>query len=264
VLGFLSKSGNHQFKKYVYSGAITAVMASAILALLFRALSIEFEGATEQIFEGVIMIATSIMLGFMILWLVRFKTNVGKIKSEIATHANRNYGWGIFSLVFLSVFREGVETVLFFIGLNVQANPESLIGGAIGFIVAFVLCYAIFAGTVRLNFKTFFNITSALLLLIAAGLMAHGVHEMNEAKIIPEVIEHVWDVNPDAPQAEEGIYPALHEKGLVGRLLTAVFGYNGNPSLTEVIAYWMYLIIVALLWYSFERRNKQAELAKAQ
>jgi len=73
-------------------------------------------------------------------------------------------------------------------------------------------------------------VTGVLLLLFAAGLVAHGVHEFNEAGWIPAVIEHVWDINP-----------YLNEKSAPGEILKALFGYNGNPSLTEVLAYLAYL-----------------------
>ena len=80
--------------------------------------------------------------------------------------------------------------------------------------------------------------TSFLLILFAAGLVAHGVHEFNEVGWIPPVIEHVWDINP-----------ILDEKSGVGEILKAMIGYNGNPSLTEIISYLAYWGIVLLaLW----------------
>ena len=74
-----------------------------------------------------------------------------------------------------------------------------------------------------------------LLILFAAGLVAHGVHEFNEVGWIPSVIEHVWDINP-----------IIDENGTFGAMLKALFGYNGNPSLTEVIAYLAYFAAIIL------------------
>jgi len=88
------------------------------------------------------------------------------------------------------------------------------------------LGYVLFASTYRLNLQRFFQITNILLLLFAAGLLAHGVHEFNEAGIIPGVIEPVYDINW-----------LLSDKSPVGLMLTAMFGYNGNPSLTEMLTY---------------------------
>lgn len=252
VLGALKKAGSTQYYRVVFAGALSAVLGSFILTAIFKTIKLKFEGSAEFIFEGVTMIITSILLAFMILWLVRFKTNAGQIKSELQGHINSNRSIGIFSLIFFSLFREGLETVLFFIGLDLAAETDVVLGAFMGLSAALGLCYAIFAGIIKLNFRLFFNITTFILLLIAAGLMAHGVHELNEAGFIPSIIDHVWDINPE--KNADGSYPALHEKGNIGSFFQALFGYNGNPSLTEVISYIIYLLIVGGLWINFEKK----------
>jgi high-affinity iron transporter len=74
-----------------------------------------------------------------------------------------------------------------------------------------------------------------LLLFFAAGLLAHGVHEFQEAAILPLTIEHVWDINS-----------ILNEKSVLGEMLNVLFGYNGNPSLLEVISYTVYWIVALI------------------
>lgn len=86
--------------------------------------------------------------------------------------------------------------------------------------------------------------TNILLILFAAGLVAYGVHELNEAGWIPSVVEHVWDINH-----------ILNEKSQMGLILKALFGYNGNPSLTEVIAYLTYIGIMSATYLRFQRRD---------
>jgi high-affinity iron transporter len=100
--------------------------------------------------------------------------------------------------------------------------------------------YLIYASTTQLNVRHFFNITSVLLLLFAAGLLAHGIHEFQEAGLIPTVNAQVWDTNH-----------VLDENSTLGQMLKAVFGYNGDPSLEEVVGYVGYWIVVILglrLW----------------
>jgi len=106
----------------------------------------------------------------------------------------------------------------------------------------------------KINIKRFFTITSILLILFAAGLVAHGVHELQEATVIPTVIEHLWEMNP--PANLDGTYPILHEKGYIGSILKGLFGYNGNPSLIEVLSYFLYLVVVFLLWRNIERVHR--------
>jgi len=112
---------------------------------------------------------------------------------------------------------------------------------------AAILGWVLFTSTKRLSLRGFFSATNFLLIIFAAGLVGLGVHEFNEAGVIPSIIEHVWDVN--------GI---LSDKSEAGLLLKALVGYNGNPSLTEVSAYIMY--VVALVAIVFTRRNKQSSV----
>jgi high-affinity iron transporter len=102
-----------------------------------------------------------------------------------------------------------------------------------------------------LNLRSFFRMTNVLLIIFAAGLVAVGVHEFNEAGLIPEVIEHVWDVN--------GV---LSDQSELGLLLKALLGYNGNPSLTEVIAYLAYVCGIAA--YVLTRKQSAMALLPAK
>ncbi|MCK4755850.1 FTR1 family protein, partial [candidate division WOR-3 bacterium] len=112
--------------------------------------------------------------------------------------------------------------------------------------------YLIFIGSMKINIKKFFDITSILLILFAAGLVAQGIHELQEAKIIPTVIEHLWDINPLVNT--DGSYPLLHEKGYIGSILKGLFGYNGNPALIEVLSYLAYGTIVFMLWRKISKK----------
>jgi high-affinity iron transporter len=104
-----------------------------------------------------------------------------------------------------------------------------------------------FKGIYRLDISKFFRYTSVLLILFCAGIVSTGVHAFNESGIIPYGIEHVWDLNP--PLNPDGSYPPLHENGLFGGSLKALMGYNASPSLTEVMAYFGYWIIIGTFVY---------------
>ncbi len=106
----------------------------------------------------------------------------------------------------------------------------------------------------KIDIKKVFLITGVLLVLFAAGLFAHGVHEFQEAGVVPVIIEHVWDINP--PLNVDGSYPLLHEKGAVGEIFKGLFGYNGNPSLLEVAAYIFYLLAIVVLYRNIDKLHK--------
>src|SRR5579864_5131647 len=91
----------------------------------------------------------------------------------------------------------------------------------------------IYRGSRRLDLRTFFNVTSVLLLLVGAGLLARGVGEFQEAAILPPLVAHLWDM-----------HAAIPETSVLGSLLQAVFGYISTPSLLQVAMYLAYLAVV--------------------
>lgn len=178
------------------------------------------------------MLLAAGVLTWMIFWMHNTAPN---LKAELEAKTKQAvYGKGrntLFALAFLAVFREGIELALFLLAVQEASSPlQTLIGALSGLGLAAVLGWVLFTSTRKLNLRNFFRVTNVLLIVFAAGMVAYGVHEFNEAGIIPSVIEHVWDVNH-----------ILNEKSEVGLLLKALTGYNGNPSLTEVIAYLVYL-----------------------
>jgi high-affinity iron transporter len=123
----------------------------------------------------------------------------------------------------------------------------TLVGTILGLSAAALVGWLIFASAVRLNLRMFFNVTSVLLLFFAAGLFGLAVHEFQEAGLLPMTIEQVWNLNA-----------VIDENAPLGLVLKALFGYNGNPSLLEVlgyVAYWV-LALVGVRWW-VNRRTGQ-------
>lgn len=92
----------------------------------------------------------------------------------------------------------------------------------------------------RLNLQHFFNVTSALLLIFAAGLFAHALHEFVELGWLPALADPVWNLKP-----------ILDDGSTVGSMLRVLVGYNDDPTLLEVVgylAYWGVLLIILNVW----------------
>ncbi len=257
ILSYLVKAKQTEYNNVVYIGVISGIVASIIGALLFTSIAGGFTGRAEKIFEGATMLIGAFLLTTMILWMMKQKHIARELEQKVAIKLNKTYKWSLFLLVFIAVLREGIETVIFLGASSLTAFTSinnTMLGALAGIIAAIFLGYTIFIGSMKINIKKFFNITGILLILFAAGLVAHGVHELQEATIIPTVIDHVWDINP--PINSDGSYPILHEKGYIGSILESLFGYNGNPSLIEVLSYFVYLILVFMLWRNIERVHK--------
>ncbi|MFZ1467225.1 MAG: FTR1 family protein [Anaerolineae bacterium] len=235
VLGVLRKLGHNREQVSVWQGAVAAIAVSLVAALLLYAVGLKMEGSAEQIFEGVTMLLAAAILTWMIFWM---QTQGRRINRELETGVRQavsgmggNKGhWALFSVAFIAVLREGIETALFLTATTFTAGGQAtLLGALLGLSAAAALGYILFATTRQLNVKRFFQVTSVLLILFAAGLVAHSIHEFNEVGWIPAVVEHLWDTN--------GL---LDENSGLGLILKALFGYNGNPSLTEVLGYVVY------------------------
>jgi high-affinity iron transporter len=244
VLSYLYYSKQQKYCNYVYSGAVAGLFASVLAAFLFESFLGGFE-ANEESFEGLVMLAAALLVTWLLLWLFS-KGPVNEMKENTKKLADSGSVIGLFLLSFIAVFREGVESVLFMYGILAGTGTISLFGALLGLSLAVLIGLLFFKFSLKFNFATFFRISALLLILLAAGLFSKGVHELQEAKVLPTYVEHVYDLNP-AQNADES-YPPLHEKGVIGSSLAALIGYDGNPSDLQVISYFAYLVFAFYLY----------------
>ncbi len=235
ILAYLNKVVSPKAKKFVWQGVLVGVIFSALVAFLFETYFGGFVGKSEELYEGVTMLVAAGLLTWMILWMMKQRNSIKKnIEAKVDAHVSKNYYFGLFLLSFVAVVREGVETVIFLQGARIQAEAEGvqvLMGALLGIFVAIVISYILFKGIAKIPLRKFFTFTTVLLILFAAGLVAHGVHEFQEAGVLATYNEHLWDLNS-----------ILNEKSGLGEFLKHLFGYNANPSFEEVVVYFAYLI----------------------
>jgi len=264
VLGALRKIRRTDLAPALWLGTLIAVGVSILAAVLLTLFGLNLEGNAEKIYEGFTMLIAAGILTWMIFWM---SGQARHLKGELEDGVNKaaaGYATGkraIFWLAFVAVVREGVElalfiTAAFFVGNNenVGLNTiQTLAGVVLGLGTSILLGWSLLATTVRLDLRRFFQVTGLLLILFAAGLVAHGVHEFNEISWIPSIVEHVWDVNA-----------FVDETSIMGELLKTLFGYNGNPSLTEMIGYFGYLITVTFLFTRSTAVKREAKTAQSK
>jgi high-affinity iron transporter len=239
VLGYLAKTENRRYFRYIWLGTAAAVAASVVTgAALFFTVG-ELEGRAEQIFEGVAMLSAVAVLTWMIFWMRRQAVNIKRELEERLAHAiAAGSAVGLASVVFFAVLREGWETALFLFAVSESSTPLTTgIGAVVGLTISISLGVGIYMGSRRLNLRQFFTATGLLLIVFAAGLVAHATHEFQEAGLLPETIEHLWNTNA-----------IVSEDSHFGKFLTALFGYNGDPSALEVGVWAAYLVAVLSLF----------------
>ena len=249
VLAYLNKTHNQNYKKTVYYGIIFGVIASLLAAFTFTFVAGDFEGTAEQIFEGMTMLIGAFLLTTMILWMMQQRHISREIEGKVEKHLMNVQPLfshiGIFMLIFVAIIREGIETVIFLNALN-YASGINFIGGTLGIIAAVAVGYLFFVITRKINLKKLFNISSILLILFAAGLVAHGVHELQEARILPFATP-LFDISN-----------VLSDTSLFGSFLKGMFGYNPAPSLIELAAYATYLIGIIYVYKRIESSKLKA------
>ncbi|WP_245589893.1 FTR1 family iron permease [Caldanaerobius polysaccharolyticus] len=143
----------------------------------------------------------------------------GELQAKIDEALSNNQVWGISILAFAAVTREGIETALF---LSALKDESLLLGSFIGLFIAAIISALLYKTTIKLNLSKFFTITGWLLILIAAGLASHMIAGLGKLGIIPPIIEKVWNLE--------------------------WLRYESSPSLTQVIAYSAYVLIVGKMF----------------
>jgi high-affinity iron transporter len=237
VLGSLRKLQRPDLFRVVWAGALSAATLSLVSAILLTSLGAHLEGNAEAIFEGLTMLLAAGVLTWMVFWMHHQSRHIkGELEAGVQRAMLQNGKRGLFFLSFVSVLREGIELALLLTAVALASSDrQTLAGAALGLGVAALLGWSLFTAATRLNLRRFFLITSALLILFAAGLVARGVHEFNEVGWIPPVIEHLWNTNS-----------LVAVNSFLGQICATLFGYNSTPSLTEVLAYLGFFIAVGI------------------
>lgn len=276
ITTYLKRMDHKQYTKYVWLGAGLAILASLGVAMLFQVVFTGFAAMGSEIYLKIgIMIVSTILLTQMVFWMASHSRN---LKSNMEGKMNKFISTGnIVGMVihsFLVVLREGVETVFFFAAItggDIGAAMEGW-GAITGVVIACIVSYFFFKGTMRISLKTFFKVTGAFIILISAGLLVQAISIMQDINLIGSVMPHVYDITwllPEHPidyqhyLRDTGIAPIL--SGDVGIFLKALFGYSSMPSIEEVIAYIGYFVGIYLLTSSKSEKkmkNENAEVSK--
>lgn len=173
ILAYLFQSGRKDIAKFVYSGAITGIVVSLIGGFLGFREAKELGEESEAIFEGVMMLIASGLIAYFIIWMGNQANNISSdIKNKVKNNTN---AIGLLILSFLSVFREGMELVIFTLTKIDQKASDVALGSGIGIILAIALTYIIFKSSIKFNLKLIFKILGLVLIYIGAEMFAEGI-----------------------------------------------------------------------------------------
>jgi high-affinity iron transporter len=188
VLGVLKKTNRLDRAPRVWLGVGLAAVVSLIAAIILNVLGAEFQGPGEMAFEGITMLLAASVLTWMIFWMQKQgrQVQIG-LEANVKSALSRGQDWALFSVAFFAVVREGIELALFLTAVNFSEPTAGLeapilgwLGGLLGLIAATIIGWLMFDTTIKLNLRRFFQLTSIVLIVFAAGLVGHAIHEFNE------------------------------------------------------------------------------------
>ncbi|WP_339060358.1 FTR1 family protein [Tepidibacillus marianensis] len=170
---YLKQTNKKNLSKYVFWGGVIGILISLVGGFIGFREAQQMEEAGEAIFEGTMMLLAAGLIGYFVVWMARQNRNIAaNLKSSVDHNST---GWGLFTLTFLSVFREGLELVTFILTkVNEQASIVA-VGTLLGIIVAITLGYVLFKTSTKLNVKMIFKVLGLILIFIGAELLGEGL-----------------------------------------------------------------------------------------
>jgi high-affinity iron transporter len=233
LLAFLVKTNRTWGIRYVWVGVGTAIALSVVLGavLTFGTRQLSFEA--QEIIGGT---ASIIAVGFVTAMVFWMKSASRTISGELKGRLDRALDLGPFAVAlvgFLGVGREGLETAIFFYATAQAAgagNNLPLLGWAVGFAGAILLGYLIYRGALRINLGVFFKWTGVALIFVAGGILAYGIHDLQEAGVLPGLNTLAFDVSHVVDPA--AWYAAL---------LKGIFNFTPATTVLQAVAWVLYV-----------------------
>ncbi|MFD9812549.1 iron uptake transporter permease EfeU [Streptomyces sp. NPDC059080] len=233
LIAYLVKTGRREALRPVWAGIALAVVLSFAFgaALQFGSQTLTFQA--QEALGGSLSIAAVCLVTWMVFWMRRTARH---LKKELHGKLDAALAMGTTALVvtaFLSVGREGLETALFIwtAAQSAQDGVRPLVGALLGLATSVVLGWLFYRGAVRINLAKFFTWTGGMLVIVAAGVLAYGVHDLQEAGIVPGLSTLAFDVSDQIPA-----------DSWYGTLLKGIFNFQPNPTVLQVVVWAAYLL----------------------
>ncbi len=256
LVAFLVKSGQREGLRSVWLGVVMAVLLSIGIGAVLHYGTNGLSFRTQEMVGGITSIVAVAFVTGMIFWMrSAARAIAGQLRGRL-TDALAIGPFAVGMVAFLGVGREGLETAVIFYS-SVQAagggTTQPLIGFSVGIAVAAMLGFLIYRGAVRINLSKFFTVTGALLVLVAAGILAYGIHDLQEAAFLPGLNTLAFDVSTVVPS-----------DSWYGTLLKGIFNFSPKTTVLEAIAWIAYVgVVLPLFLLPVHRRRPASPAAPA-
>ncbi|MEV4098108.1 iron uptake transporter permease EfeU [Streptosporangium saharense] len=246
LVAFLVKSDRKNRLPQVWAGVGVAVALSIGFGALLTFTAAHLSHGQQELFDAVTSLLATVFVTWMIFWMRRASRSLsGELRARLDEAIQVGTG-AVVIMAFLAVAREGLETALLFFasvqGATTSATP--LVGITLGVLTAVVLGWGLYRSALRINLTVFFTWTGLLLILVAAGIFKYGVHDLQEANVLPGLSDYAFDIS--------SVMPA---DSWYGALMAGMFNITPQPSVLETAAWLLYALPTLVLFLRPQRRR---------
>lgn len=239
LVAYLVRTGRRDALRRVWAGVGGAVLLSLLAGALltFTAAALSFRA--QEVLGGTLSIVAVGCVTWMVFWMKRTsRTLKGQLEGRVAVALNAG-GAALAVVAFLAVAREGLETALFLFAAAQASGsgPQPIVGAVLGIGAAVVLAHLLYRRAVTLDLARFFLVSGCLLIVVAAGVLSYGIHDLQEAAVLPGLSSLAFDVSAAVPP---GSWYATLLKGTV----------NFTPATTwlQAVAWVAFFVPVVVLY----------------
>lgn len=246
LLAYVSRTGRKALIPRIWAGVgLAAAVSIGFGALLtFGPRGLTFEA--QEAIGGSLSIIAVALVTWMVFWMARTSRTLGDaLRGKIDEVAN-GAAWGLVAVAALAVGREGLETALFLWAAAQSSGQSSspLLGAALGLAAAAGLAYLLHRGALHVNLAKFFTWSGAALIVVAGGVLAYGVHDLQEAGLLPGLHSLAFDVSAAVPPSS-----------WYGTLLKGTLNFSPATTWLEAVAWLLYVVPVMWLYLRSYRRG---------
>jgi len=253
LVAYLRKTGRGDRLVAVAAGVTVAVILSLSAGALLVFTSHELSFGAQEIFGGTMSIVAVGFVTAMVFWMKRNSRNLSTELHHKTDVALQGGATAMALTAFLATGREGLETALFLWPSLRATGYQAGTGALLGILTAVVIAYLIYRRSIHLNLAAFFRFTGAGLVIVAAGVLAYGVHDLQEADLLPGLTARAFDISNTVPPSS-----------WYGTLLKGIFNFQPDPTWLQVCVYLAYLLPVMWLFLRPGERIARPALRQPQ
>ncbi|WP_405947555.1 FTR1 family protein [Streptomyces prunicolor] len=242
LIAYLVKTDRRDALKPIWIGIVVAVLIAMGFGCALEFGSQEMTFQAQEALGGSLSILAVGLVTWMVFWMRRTARH---LKAELHGKLDAALAMGTGALVataFLAVGREGLETALF-VWASVHAasdgTPRPLVGVGLGLATAVLLGWLFYRGALKINLAKFFTWTGAMLVVVAAGVLAYGFHDLQEADWLPGLTKPAFDISDTIPP-----------DSWYGTLLKGVFNFQPDPTVLQITVWLLYLVPTLALFFA--------------